>query len=153
LRSRASPVRADPACRPGRRQSRWPARLPRTVPDRLAIRPAPGIAHRVRAHVGAADDRMAVGAHASDGARATANNLAEALALDGRRLGLPQFDVPDGPFGAACATTAALTAGTAEPRHVEMWRELRARGQRSAFPSDRPTRGSRTSALPTGASF
>jgi Phosphoesterase family len=38
---------------------------------------------------------------------AAANNLAEALTLDRRRLGLPQFDVPEGPFGGPCATTAA----------------------------------------------
>ena len=65
---------------------------------------------------------------------ASANNLAEALTLDRRRLGLPQFDVPDGPFGARCATTTALMVGTAEPRHDEMWRELRARRAALGFP-------------------
>jgi phospholipase C len=60
---------------------------------------------------------------------ATANNLVEALKLDTRRLGLPLFDVPVGPFGAPCGTAAALTAGTAivdAPKHDEMWRDLHA---------------------------
>jgi phospholipase C len=65
---------------------------------------------------------------------ATANNLAETLTLDRRRLGLPQFDVPDGPFGAPCGLTAAQTAAADEPRHDEMWRELRARGAALGFP-------------------
>ena len=63
---------------------------------------------------------------------AGANNLAEALALDRRRLGLPQFDVPDGPFGAPCFATAAQTA--AADQHDQMWRELRARGAALGFP-------------------
>jgi phospholipase C len=63
---------------------------------------------------------------------ATATNLAETLRLDRRRLGLPQFDVPDGPFGGLCGTTAARTAD--EQRHDEMWRELRARGAALGFP-------------------
>jgi len=60
---------------------------------------------------------------------ATANNLAEALKLDTRRLGLPLFDVPVGPFGAPCGTTAAVPAGARtvdDVRDDEIWRDLRA---------------------------
>jgi hypothetical protein len=77
---------------------------------------------------------MAVGLTPLTVRDATANNLAEALALDRRRLGLPQFDVPDGPFGGPCATTTALTAGGGEPSHDQMWRELRAKGTALGFP-------------------
>jgi len=55
---------------------------------------------------------------------ATANNLAEALKLDKRRLGIPQFGVPVGPFGAACPTAAA--PATTASIDSDIWQDLRA---------------------------
>jgi phospholipase C len=62
---------------------------------------------------------------------ATTNNLAEALRLDRRRLGLPQFDVPVGPFGSPCPTTA-LTAAASQD--ADMWVRLREMAAGFGFP-------------------
>ena len=62
---------------------------------------------------------------------ATANNLAAALKLDRRRLGIPQFDVPVGPFGAACPTAAAST--TTASIDANLWQDLLAMAARFSW--------------------